>query len=106
SLLRGAFCPLRRGTLFSPSAFSQIIWEDYGRQSKRADEMDRYELLTNREREILQLVAEGKTTKDIANMLYLSIHTVETHRRHLMEKLDLHSKAEIISYAMRKGIIH
>jgi DNA-binding NarL/FixJ family response regulator len=66
---------------------------------------DSYELLTSREREILQLLAEGKSNKDIATLLNLSLYTVETHRRNLQDKLNLHSVAELILYAVRKGII-
>jgi DNA-binding NarL/FixJ family response regulator len=66
---------------------------------------DSYDLLTDREKEILQLLAEGKTNKDVANMLNLSTNTVETHRTRIMQKLDLHSAAEIVLYAVRKRII-
>ncbi|MGA3260322.1 MAG: response regulator transcription factor [Bryobacteraceae bacterium] len=66
---------------------------------------DSYELLTPREREILQLVAEGKSSKEIANLLNLSVYTVETHRARLMQKLNLRSVPEVILYAVRKGII-
>jgi DNA-binding NarL/FixJ family response regulator len=66
---------------------------------------DSYELLTPREREILQMLAGGKSNKDIATVLNLSLYTVETHRRNLQDKLNLHSLAEVILYAVRKGII-
>jgi DNA-binding NarL/FixJ family response regulator len=66
---------------------------------------DSYDLLTSREREILQLSAEGKSNKEIAASLNLSLYTVETHRRNLQEKLGLHSPAELILYAVRKGVI-
>ena len=67
---------------------------------------DSYELLTSRERELLQLVAEGKTTKEIAASLGLSASTVETHRGNIMRKLNVNSLAELVLYAIRKGIIH
>ena len=67
--------------------------------------VDRYELLSNREREIFQLVAEGRTNKEIAALLAISSSTVETHRARIMEKLDLHSAAEIVLYAVRRGVI-
>jgi DNA-binding NarL/FixJ family response regulator len=67
--------------------------------------VDRYELLSNREREIFQLVAEGRTNKEIAALLAISPSTVETHRARIMEKLDLHSAAEIVLYAVRRGVI-
>ena len=65
----------------------------------------RYDTLSDREREVFQLVAEGKTNKDIAGLLFISPSTVETHRAHIMEKLDIHSAPEIVLYAVRRGII-
>jgi two-component system response regulator NreC len=89
---------------FSPE-ISRMLVEDYMReiQTRRAE--DSYELLTAREREILQLLAEGKSNKDIAGLLNLSLYTVETHRRNLQEKLNLHSFPELVLYAVRKGVI-
>ena len=66
---------------------------------------DSYDLLTTREREILQLLAEGKNNKDVARTLNLSLYTVETHRGNILQKLQLHSGAELILYAIRKGVI-
>jgi DNA-binding NarL/FixJ family response regulator len=63
------------------------------------------ELLTGRERQVLQLIAEGKTTKDIAEMLHVSVKTVESHRAHIMRKLDLHNVAGLVRYAIREGMI-
>jgi two-component system response regulator NreC len=68
--------------------------------------VDSYELLTPREREILQLLAEGKNNKEVAAELNISPYTVETHRGNILEKLNLHTPAELILYAVRKGIIH
>jgi DNA-binding NarL/FixJ family response regulator len=67
--------------------------------------LDRYETLSEREREVFQLIAEGKTNKDVAALLFISPSTVETHRAHIMEKLDVHSAPEIVLYAVRRGII-
>ena len=67
---------------------------------------DEYDLLTARERELLQLIAEGKSAKAIGALLNLSVHTVDTHRGNLMAKLNIHSVPELILYAVRKGIIH
>ena len=89
---------------FSPE-ISNIMVEDYVREMKRRAAEDSYELLTPREREILQMLAEGKSNKHIATVLDLSLYTVETHRRNLQDKLNLHSFAELILYAVRKGII-
>lgn len=91
-------------SFFSP-AVSRILKEDYVRQLDKMDAEDTYELLTNREREVLQLVAEGKSNKEVANLLNLSLYTVETHRTHILQKLNLHSVPELILYAVRKGII-
>jgi two-component system response regulator NreC len=89
---------------FSPE-ISNIMVEDYVREMKRRGAEDSYELLTPREREILQMLAEGKSNKHIATVLDLSLYTVETHRRNLQDKLNLHSFAELILYAVRKGLI-
>lgn len=89
---------------FSPE-ISNILVEDYVRELKRRGSVDSYELLTSREREMLQLLAEGKSNKDIATMLNLSPYTVETHRRNLQDKLNLHTIAELTLYAVRKGLI-
>jgi len=91
-------------SFFSP-AISRILVEDYMRQLEQQHVEDTYELLTAREREVLQLLAEGKTNKEVAAMLNLSIYTVETHRTHILQKLNLHSVPELILYAVRKGII-
>jgi len=89
---------------FSPEV-SRMLAEDYVRQIRARGVTDTYELLTSREREILHLLAEGKSNKDIASLLNLSLYTVETHRRNLQEKLNLRSLAELILYAVRKGVI-
>jgi DNA-binding NarL/FixJ family response regulator len=89
---------------FSPS-IAQSLLEDYVRVMRDRKVQDSYELLTEREREVLQLLAEGKSNKEAAAVLYLSPYTVETHRMNLMQKLNLHNTAEIVLYAVRKGII-
>jgi two-component system response regulator NreC len=89
---------------FSP-AVSKVLAEDYLRQMQQRGVEDSYDLLTARERELLQLVAEGRSTKDIAALLNLSPYTVETHRGNLMSKLNVHSVPELILYAVRKRII-
>jgi DNA-binding CsgD family transcriptional regulator len=66
---------------------------------------DSYELLSPREREILQLIAEGQSNKDIASLLGISVYTIETHRGNILQKLNLHSVPELILYAVRKGVI-
>lgn len=91
-------------SFFSPSV-SKVLLDDYVRKLKRSGADDAYDLLTPREREVLQLVAEGKSNKDIANLLNLSVYTVESHRSNLMEKLNLRGLPELILYAVRRGII-
>lgn len=91
-------------TFFSPE-ISKMLVEDYVREIRTRGAEDSYDLLTPREREILQLLAERKSNKEIALALNLSPYTIETHRRNLQEKLNLHSLAELILYAVRKGVI-
>jgi two-component system, NarL family, response regulator NreC len=91
-------------SFFSP-AVGRVLLEDYVRKLQRTGGEDSYDLLSPREREILQLVAEGKSSKDIANLLNLSVYTVETHRARVMQKLNLRGIPELILYAVRKGII-
>ncbi len=94
-----------QGKAFFSPEISNILVEDYVREMTKRGAEDSYELLTPREREIMQMLAEGKSNKDIATLLNLSLYTVETHRRNLQDKLNLHSLAELILYAVRKGII-
>ncbi len=96
---------VRDGKSFLSPAVSKMLLEDYVRQLEQRGEEDSYELLTFREREILQMLAEGKANKDVANRLNLSLHTVETHRSHILQKLGLHTVPDLILYAVRKGII-
>ncbi len=103
--LIAAIHAITEGKSFFSPAISRILVEDYMRQLEQKHVEDTYELLTAREREILQLLAEGKTNKEVAAMLNLSIYTVETHRTHILQKLNLHNVPELILYAVRKGII-
>ena len=89
---------------FSP-AVTSVLMEDYVRQLRARGLSDSYELLTDREREVLQLLAEGRSNKEVAALLDVGVSTVETHRANLMQKLNLHNTAEIVLYAVRKGII-
>jgi len=89
---------------FSPAIARALLEEDVRLMRKRRAR-DSYDLLTERERETLQLLAEGKSNKEAAMVLNLSPYTVETHRANLMQKLGLHNTAEIVLYAVRKGII-
>jgi len=96
---------VRQGRSFFSPSVSRMLLEDYIRQMQREGAVDSYELLTNREREILQLIAEGKSNKDISALLNISSYTVETHRNHVLQKLNCHNAAELTLYAVRKGII-
>ena len=89
---------------FSPAIARSLLEEDVRLMRKRRTQ-DSYDLLTERERETLQLLAEGKSNKEAAAVLNLSPYTVETHRANLMQKLGIHNTAEIVLYAVRKGII-
>jgi DNA-binding NarL/FixJ family response regulator len=89
---------------FSP-AIAQALLEDYLTLMRERKVQDSYEILTEREREVLQLLAEGKSNKEAAAVLNLSPYTIETHRTNMMQKLGVHNTAEIVLYAVRKGII-
>jgi two-component system, NarL family, response regulator NreC len=89
---------------FSP-AVTAVLIEDYVRRLQAKGLTDTYHLLTDREKEVLQLLAEGRSNKEVAAELDLSLSTVETHRSNLMQKLNLHNTAELVLYAVRKGII-
>ena len=91
-------------SFFSP-AIAKTLLEDYVRYLRQRKLEDTYDLLTEREREVLQLLAEGKSNKEVAGVLNLSLSTIETHRTNLMQKLNLHSTVEIVLYAVRKKII-
>jgi DNA-binding NarL/FixJ family response regulator len=93
------------GRPFLTRKIARILQEDYISLMQRRGVEDSYDLLTGREREVLQLVAEGRTNKETAAELNISLTTVETHRTHILQKLGLHSVPELILYAVRKGII-
>jgi DNA-binding NarL/FixJ family response regulator len=94
-----------QGRSFLTRKISRMMQEDYIQEMEQRGLEDSYELLTDREREVLQLAAEGKPNKEIAGELNISLTTVETHRTHILQKLGLHSVPELILYAVRKGII-
>ena len=103
--LIGAIHAITVGKSFFSPLVRRILKEDYMHQLAEMGAEDTYELLTTREREVLQLVAEGQSNKEVANLLNLSLYTVETHRTHILQKLNIHSVPELILYAVRKGII-
>jgi two-component system, NarL family, response regulator NreC len=94
-----------RGTPFFSPEIARKMTEDHLLFLQQRNLEDSFGLLTEREKEVIQLLAEGKSNKEVAGILDVSVHTVETHRMHLMQKLNLHSTAEIVLYAVRKKII-
>jgi two-component system response regulator NreC len=96
---------VHRGDSFLSPSVARFLVEDYQQVASMKESQDPYEQLTNREREVLKLVAEGHTTQEIAAMLVLSPKTVERHKTNLMAKLDIHNRTELVKYALRKGII-
>jgi len=104
-LIRAVQAVANKKPFFSP-AIAQTLLIEYMGYLQQKGLQDSYDLLTEREKEILQLLAEGKSNKEVAEILNLSPYTVETHRTHLMQKLNLHNTAEIVLYAVRKKLIH
>ncbi len=104
-LLRAVRAVAEGKPFFSP-AITQTLLEDYMRVLKQDGLSDSFELLTPREKEVLQLLAEGKTNKEVAGILDVSLYTIESHRTNMMQKLNLHNTAEIVLYAVRKNLVH
>jgi DNA-binding NarL/FixJ family response regulator len=94
-----------RGRPFFSPAITQMLLDDYMIRLQREGRQDTYELLTDREKEVLHLVAEGKTNKEVAAVMNIGVSTIETHRTNLMQKLNLHNTAEIVLYAVRKRLL-
>jgi two-component system, NarL family, response regulator NreC len=103
-LIRGVADVAAGKSFFSP-AVARVMLDDYVRHLADKGISDRYEALSEREREIFQLIAEGHSNKEIAEVLSISPATVETHRAHIFQKLDLHNTAEVVLYAVRRGVI-
>jgi len=100
-----AVAEVARGRSFFSPSIARAMQDDTTRQHAERGAVDRYESLSAREREIFQLIAEARSNKEIAALLNVSASTVETNRAHIMDKLDLHSAAEIVLYAVRRGVI-
>lgn len=94
-----------KGEAFLYPTVAKSVVADYLRRIAEGEDRSRYDGLTSREREILTLIAEGLSNQEMAKRLYISIKTVQTHRAHIMEKLDLHKRTELVRYAIRKGLI-
>ncbi len=95
----------RRGEAFLYPSVAKAVVADYLKRLATGEGRETYDGLTEREKEILTLVAEGATNQDIAQKLYISVKTVQTHRAHIMEKLNLHDRTMLVRYAIRKGLI-
>ena len=96
---------VQRGNAFFSPAVARIFQNGLARLKDVNSTQDRFELLTSRERQVYQLLGEGNSNKEIAQRLKLSLHTVETHRWRIMEKMDLHSTAELVLSAVRRGVV-
>lgn len=94
-----------KGEAFFSPAITRLMLNDYDRNMTGRSVIDRYETLSDREREIFQLLAEARTNKEVAELLSISPATVETHRARILQKLDVHSIAELVLYAVRRGVI-
>ncbi|MBI4320110.1 MAG: response regulator transcription factor [Chloroflexi bacterium] len=94
-----------RDEIYLPPSLGKRLVADYLRRVRFGEERDSYESLSSREREVLRLIAEGHTNQEIASMLTVSPSTVQTHRSRIMEKLNLRSRADLIKYAIRRGVI-
>lgn len=103
-LLKGIASVAAGQAYFSP-AIARLMLDDYVRRVAGAGVADRYETLSAREREIFQLIAEARTNKEVAELLEISPATVETHRARILQKLDIHNTAELVLYAVRRGVI-
>jgi two-component system, NarL family, response regulator NreC len=103
-LIRGVAAVASGKSFFSP-AVAKVMLDDYVRHLTEKGISDRFDSLSEREREIFQLVAEGHSNKEIAELLSVSPTTVETHRAHILQKLDVHNTAELVLYAVRRGVI-
>jgi len=103
-IIRAIHSALKDETPLNP-AISKVLVASYQSPGKRKSRSERYKHLTNREREVLQLIAEGHSTRQIADMLFVSTSTVKSHRAHLMEKLDLDSSVKLIHFAIQLGLV-
>jgi two-component system, NarL family, response regulator NreC len=103
-ILNAVLAVMKGKPFFSP-AITETLLEDYIRLMNQRGVQDSYDLLTDREKEVLQLLAQGKTNKEVAGLLDLSIYTIDSHRANLMQKLNLKNTAEIVLYAVRKNLV-
>lgn len=103
--LVSAIRAVHQGGVYLHPAVAKNLVSDYVKRMEPGEDRARYDGLSDRERQVLKLVAEGKTSRQIAEELFLSVNTVQTHRAHIMEKLGLHNRTDLIRYALRKGLV-
>jgi two-component system, NarL family, response regulator NreC len=103
-LIHGVNAAAAGKSFFSP-VVARVMLDDYLRHLSQKGSVDRFDALSEREREVFQLIAEGHSNKEIADLLSVSPSTVDTHRTHILQKLDVHSTAELVLYAVRRGVI-
>lgn len=103
-LLRAVAAVAAGKSFFSP-VVARVMLDDYVRHLAEKGIADRFDALSEREREVFQLIAEGHSNKEVADLLSLSVTTIETHRAHILQKLDIHNTAELVLYAVRRGVI-
>ena len=104
--LVSAINAVKKGGIFLSPAISKVVVKDYIRHAEEGTgDFDSLNILTNREREVLQLIAEGHTNREVAHLLKLSVKTVDVHRSHIMEKLNIHDITGLVKYSIRKGLI-
>lgn len=103
-LLNGVAAVATGHSFFSPTV-AKLMLDDYVRHVSQVESADKYSSLSPREREIFQLVAEGRTNREVAEILEISAATVETHRARILQKLEIHNTAELVLYAVRRGIV-
>jgi len=104
--LVSAINAVKKGDIFLSPTISKVVVKDYIKHTDRERAFDSLDVLTSREREVLQLIAEGHTNREIARLLKLSVKTVDVHRAHIKEKLQIHDTAGLIKYSLRKGLIN
>lgn len=103
--LASAIRAVHHGDVYLYPSIARMLVEDFLRRGKSGEERANYDGLTPREREILRYIAEDKQNREIAQLLYISVSTVQAHRANLMEKLGAHDRTQLVKYAIRKGII-
>ena len=103
-IIKAIHAAMNNETFLSPS-ISKVLMDAYRSPRKNSPRTERYKQLSNREREVFQLIAEGHSTRQIADMLYVSISTIKSHRAKIMEKLDINSIVKLVHFAIQLGLV-